>query len=103
MNKFTRDNYLKTRKTKFGLEKEMVTNNFNRFTFRFPYTLYTVKEVDIQRPDLISMKNYNRQDYWWFLMKYNGIDDVWNELFSGQVIKIPDVRDINDYCNRFIL
>ena len=30
-------------------------------------------------------------------MKYNGIDDVWNELYMGMVIAVPDVRDINIY------
>lgn len=75
----------------------MISNSFRRYDFQYPATKYVVTESDVARPDLMSIKIYGRNDWWWFLMKYNGIDDVWNELYMGMVIAVPDVRDINIY------
>ena len=54
-----------------------------------------------KRSSTHSIKIYGRQDWWWLLMKYNGIDDVWNELYVGMIISVPDRRDINNYVTRY--
>lgn len=102
MTKFNRSNYL----TKDSVDKQteviMHSNDFAKYNFQYSYSFYTVKEKDIQRPDIISLIAYGRLDYWWFIMKFNGIDDVWNELYQGLQLKIPDLRDINAYMNKYI-
>ena len=30
-------------------------------------------------------------------MKYNQIDDMWNDLEVGKVLSVPDIRDIRDF------
>ena len=71
---------------------------YNRFfEIKRPLSYYTVKQEDIQRPDLLSYKIYGTTDYWWLLMRYNQIFDIWNDLFSGKTLSIPDVLDYEDF------
>tara|TARA_R110001606_G_scaffold16031_2_gene64959 strand:- start:6555 stop:6863 length:309 start_codon:yes stop_codon:yes gene_type:complete len=101
MSKFNRDNFLKTITNNAGLEKELLTNSFSDYVFKYPCTYFIVKGHHLQRPDLISFDNFQRIDLWWFILKFNGIDDVWNELYVSQNLKIPDIRDINNYVNEY--
>ena len=96
MTKFNRDNYIK-----LNYDRDLISNNFSKYKFKYPTKVYKVSGSDIQRPDIISYKNFSRIDYWWFIMKLNKIDDVWNELYPGLILRIPDIRDINDYTNKF--
>ncbi len=101
MSKFNRDNYLKTVTVNGLNEKELTTNSFSDYNFKYPHTYYEIKSRDLQRPDIISLVLYDRIDLWWFILKFNGIDDVWNELYIGQVIKVPNINDINNYVNEY--
>lgn len=101
MSKFNRDNYLKTVTINSVLEKELTTNSFSDYRFKYPCSYFTITSRHIQRPDLISNDMYNRIDLWWFVLKFNNIDDVWNEIYISQKIKIPDIRDIIDYINEY--
>lgn len=101
MSKFNRDNYLKTVKVNNVNEKELTTNSFSEYNFLYPHTYYTVSAADLQRPDVISYRLYGRIDLWWFLMKFNKVDDVWNELYIGQTLTVPDIRDVNNYVNEY--
>lgn len=56
-----------------------------------------VTEDELCRPELISWRCYQTGDYWWFLMWYNGISDVWNDLEFGQVLKIPQISKVRDF------
>jgi hypothetical protein len=67
------------------------------FEIKRELTLYTIKQEDIQRPDLISFKIYGTDQYWWILMKYNQIADIWNEIVEGNIIYAPNVLDITDF------
>lgn len=96
MTKFNRDNYLK-----LNHDRDLISNNFSKYKFKYPTGIYKVIGSDIQRPDIISYKLFERIDYWWFIMKLNKIDDVWNELYPGLILRTPDIRDINDYTNTF--
>jgi hypothetical protein len=96
MTKFNRDNYLK-----LNTDRDLISNNFSKYKFKYPTSIYKVIGSDVQRPDIISYKLFGRIDYWWFIMKLNKIDDVWNELYPGLILRVPDIRDINDYTNTF--
>jgi hypothetical protein len=49
------------------------------------------------RPDYISQKIYGTQNYWWFLMWFNGYSDIWNDITEGQVIKYPSLQKVRDF------
>lgn len=82
-----------------GLPDLDLLNNFFSLAFQIKrnFTVYTLKEQDLYRPDLLSFKIYGDPALWWILFKYNNIDDVWNDLSVGQVIYIPNVADIEDF------
>ena len=42
------------------------------------------------RPDLTSYRAYNTVDYWWLIMEFNGIFDIY-DYKSGTNIRIPGV------------
>jgi len=92
ITRFNRDNFLETVSCPLP-EKDLLTNNVE--TRNMKYTIYRVTEFDIGRPDLLSRKLYGTQDYWWYLMKFNEVDDVWNDLYSGMLLKVPSIEDIN--------
>ena len=58
---------------------------------------FVVKSSDVGRPDLMSSRILGTQDLWWILLKYNDIDDPWNELWPGQILRIPDSDSIKSY------
>lgn len=59
--------------------------------------LLEVREIDVARPDLLSYRAYGTMNYWWFLMWYNGINDVWNDLAPHQVLKYPDLYEVRTF------
>lgn len=59
--------------------------------------LIMVTEEDIGRPDRISYGCYKTDIYWWFLMWYNGISDVWNDLTLGMVLKVPQLDKVQEF------
>jgi|TARA_R110001592_G_scaffold65278_1_gene200451 hypothetical protein len=78
-------------------EVDMPMNGFNTQVFNLKPTLYQVTESDIQRPEMISYKVYNSMDMWWLLMKYNKVEDIWNDLFVGMVLEVPPKKELEAY------
>jgi len=79
------------------LEKDFINSKWALFEIKRDITYYSIGEADIQRPDLLSWKIYGSMNYWWILLKYNNIGDVWNDLYVSQVIKVPNEQDIIDF------
>ena len=79
------------------VELDLSSSQFKSFDPKRPMRYYTIIEDDTQRPDNLSLKLYGRMEYWWIVLKWNGIDDVWNDLTVGGVIKVPDILDIEDW------
>jgi len=82
------------------IEKDLPSNNWINFQITRPFSYYTIKEHDRCRPDLISTRVYGTQDYWWILMKYNTVDDIWNDITPDKVLECPHILDILDWINR---
>jgi hypothetical protein len=99
MAKLDRSNYLKSEQTIFGLEKDLLTNSIKGFVPSRVVNKYKLQSNDIARPDLISIKAYGKQDYWWFIMKYNNIDDMWNEMYINMTVDLPNEIDIINFLN----
>jgi hypothetical protein len=70
---------------------------WDKFTINRPITYYKVSYADLQRPDLICQKIYNTMQYFWVLMKFNEIDDIWNDISEGDMLKCPNTYDIEQY------
>jgi hypothetical protein len=82
------------------LEKDLVDNNWELFEIKRPMTFFTLGRSYIGRPDLLSIKLYGKENYWYLLLKSNEeIEDVWNDLEVGKVINVPDVRDFEDFVS----
>ena len=78
-------------------ELDFLNTGFEDFKYKgktYPYTLTT---GDVGRPDMVSVNVYGDEKYWWFLMKYNKICDVWNDLRAGVIIKCPPKTEIEKW------
>lgn len=97
-NKFNRINFMSKKLNGVNTEEwDMLLGNWDLFTTTRPLKFDTVKYQDIQRPDIMSSRIYGTSNYWWILCKFNQIDDVWNDLYVGMDLLIPDSNDILDF------
>ncbi len=99
MAKLDRDNYLKTVNSTYGLEKSLTSNDIRFFKPKQAMYRHILQSNDFARPDLLSTRYYGTQNYWWFILKVNNIDDIWNEMYVGMEIFIPDEGDILNFLN----
>lgn len=96
-DKYTRTNFMPLENVNGNLERDMVNNNWSLFEIKRAISFETIKRVDLQRPDIFSLRIYGSMGYWWILSKVNNIDDWWNDVKVGQDIIVPDMRDIEDF------
>lgn len=107
-----RTNYVKTKTVDDVNEKDFLLNSFSYFNWERPMLNYRMTYDDYLRPDLLSLKIYGTQEYWWIILKCNpGFDDIFNDFVvdaDGEVeyegslkidslIKIPNILDIKDF------
>lgn len=97
MDKYNRSNFYKTEVVDSLVEKDLLTNVTNIFDNNSEYSFYRVKEEDLLRPDLISLKLFKTIAYWWIILKANNIEDVWHDLYAGKILAIPPISDIEKY------
>lgn len=90
-----RTNYLSDVEVDDVIQKDMSSMNFGDFDWG-PIAYYQCSQFDIGRPDLISYKIYGTTNYWWFLMWFNGVADVWNDLREKMVIAYPDLTIVRE-------
>ena len=96
IDKFSRSRYLPTNVIDSINECDLPYSGFHEYEFKDPFTFYTIKETDIQRPDLLSVRLFQKPNYWWILMKLNNIEDIWNDLEVGLVLSVPSDDDIQN-------
>ena len=99
-DKFNRTDFFQLQTESFPRSYDMLTNSINEFKFNRPMTKYQILESDLARPDLIAIKAYGSVDamnQWWIIMHINSIADPFNDLYAGQILKIPAAADINDF------
>lgn len=98
-NRFNRSEFYKRELVDGREEFDLISNSINDFNFSRETTLYTVIEADIKRPDLIAIKAYgdkNKMNCWWIILQYNNIENIWNDLYEGQILNIPHPLDLED-------
>jgi hypothetical protein len=79
---------------------DLSENKFNNFKTTRPIRYYQIDNWEECRPDLISYNIYGKTDYWWILLKFNNIIDIFEELKGGFILKVPDRRDIQIFANK---
>lgn len=77
-------------------ECELSFSKFGDFVWPNKFKNYKIIDGDLKRPDMISLRNYGRINYWWIIMKVNGILDIQNDLYVGMNLKIPNEVDIQN-------
>lgn len=97
MSRFTRTNFLNKETINNTQEYDLLMTNFEYFKIQRPTTFYTVTNDDLGRPDLLSLRIYGDQNYWWLLLEVNGVCDPYNELKEGDVLIVPSLLDIEDF------
>ena len=99
-NKYKRSNFYDQKIINNKLECDLVKNYWELFTITRPLRYVTITREFLARPDLLSYSVYRDISYWWILSKFNLIDDWWNDLEVGDIISIPELKDIDDWYIR---
>lgn len=89
-NVSTRTNFLQSNDVDGVEEYDLGSMDFGDFDFG-EVQYYVVKEHEVCRPDIISLKTYGTTNYWWFIMWFNGITDIWNDLREGMLLAYPSL------------
>lgn len=90
-----RTNLLQSVKVDDIVQKDMVSMDFGDFDFGEDQ-YYKCSWMDVGRPDRISKIIYGTTNYWHFLMWYNGVGDVWNDLRENMMIKYPNINLVRE-------
>lgn len=70
---------------------------------RFSLTIqrnHTVTNTDIANFPGLSYKFYGTTDLWRILLSFNGLSDPLNDLYVGQVLRVPTKDSIIAYLSR---
>ena len=72
---------------KFGIDPllDKVTPSLLAIT---SFINHDISQDERGSPDLISLREYGSEDFWWHIMAYNGICRF-RDIVEGQTIKIP--------------
>ena len=96
-NRYNRTNFYTSEVVDSIKESDLLTNTFNEFKFKRPMSFFTITTVEKTRPDLLSYSLYSTVNYWWIILKINNIEDPFNDLEEGDVVKVPNILDIEDF------
>jgi hypothetical protein len=62
------------------------------------YKNHEVVQDERGSPDLISLREYGTEDFWWHIMTYNGICRF-RDIVEGLTLKIPELGSIVSVTN----
>ena len=72
------------------------TNRIRGVKYSASDKYYTVTNMTKNRLDIISNVFYNTPIYWWVIAEANVIFDVFNDVYVGRTLRIPQLMSIND-------
>jgi len=78
-------------------ELDLSSSYFRYFKATRTVRPFQLTRYDEHRPDRVSQECYGVMDYWWIILKFNDISDVFYEFEADQIIQIPDKRDVTDF------
>jgi len=82
------------------LELDLSSSYFRDFITTRTVRPFQLTTYDAHRPDRVSYAAYGVMDYWWIILKYNDIIDVYYEFEVDDIIQIPHIDDIKDFIKR---
>ena len=86
---------------KYGIDP-LLDHLIPKLTALTSYTNHNVLMDERGAPDLISLREYGTEDYWWHIMAYNGITRF-RTIVEGVTLKIPVLGDIIAITNAMML
>lgn len=82
-------------------ELDFLWSNFDKFVMTYEPAYYRITTSDVMRPDLVSFYHYKTVDYWWLLCYVNQVHDVFHDMSTGDLWKIPNVIDIYTFYKKY--
>jgi len=84
-------------------ELDFLDNNLSKFQIKNTPGYARIDASDIQRPDLMSWKNYSTVRYWWIVLMENGIQNPLEQIIEGERYLLPNILDIYRFYRKFSL
>ena len=75
-------------------ELDFLDNNLAKFAIKNTPRYIRVNASDVQRPDLISWRNYDTVRYWWLVLLTNSIENPLEDMEEGVRYVLPSILDI---------
>lgn len=82
---------------------DFLWSTLSDFPLNYTPSYYRASSNDIARPDLISYKNYSTVKYWWIICVVNNISNPLTEIEDGMILKIPNIQDILNFYQNYIV
>lgn len=82
-------------------ELDFLYNSLSDFKITYPVKYYRVEASDLPDPGLISFRCYGDPYLWWIILAVNGIQNIFDELVPGLILKIPNILDVYNFQRRF--
>jgi len=84
-------------------ELDFLDNTLSQFEIKgLPRYIRTHLD-DIQRPDLISWRNYQTVKYWWLILLANQIENPLEDMEEGVKYILPNILDIYKFYRTYSL
>ena len=75
---------------------DVLSVNWAKFRFDGDELLYELTQEDVNRPDILSIKQYGTVDYQNIIFLINNIGDLLN-LTIGEKIRLPKIQNIRQF------
>ena len=85
-----------------GIEElDFIWNSLSLFEQNHDSGYYRIMGDEVGQPDLISHRVYRTERYWWLICLVNQIENPFEDIIEGEILEIPNVRDIYDFYQKF--
>ena len=75
--------------------------SYNAILETVAHSTHTVTPSERHNAPLISYNEYRDERYWWCILVYNGIDDMFS-IQPGMVLKIPNISEMSTRLGRIL-
>lgn len=76
---------------------DVLSLNYQNFTFTTQPTIYLVNSVDVLKPWFISQRFFGTVDYTDLLLQINGVENPLTDMKTDMVLLIPSLQDIKTF------
>lgn len=73
---------------------------YKNIRFAIPFTdTVTINQTDIANLAGLSFRVYGKTSLWRLILAYNGLQDPIQDMWAGQILKLPSLGSIISYLN----